>query len=167
MDARDPLTERLRALCCFAAALVLSIPSVVSAADPAQNPHCRPVGGSVMTNFVSETTTLGPATGDLRGAVSATVLSQTAEGDALVFTVQHHWVTEAGATIFMAPAVAKTKPLTPQLYAILSYAVTITGGTGRFDGATGHLDVIGELDAAAGHTGFRYQGEVCFAAPSK
>jgi hypothetical protein len=166
MDARHALTVRLRAVSCVAAALGMLMPTAVRV-EAGQNPHCQPVGGSVMTNFISETTTLGPATGDLRGAVSATLLTQTVDGAAIVFTVQHHWVTEAGATIFMAPAAAKTQPLPPQLYAILSYPVTITGGTGRFDGASGHLDVIGELDAATGQTGFRYQGEVCFAAPSK
>jgi hypothetical protein len=168
MGARHLMTtDGLRRLSCVAAALGLLIPSAADAADGAKNPHCVPVGGTVMTNFISETATLGTATGDLRGAVSATLLGQAVEGDAIVFTVQHHWVTETGATILMAPAPAKTRPLPPQLYAILSYPVTITGGTGRFDGASGHLDFVGELDASTGRTGFRYQGEVCFAAPAK
>jgi hypothetical protein len=36
--------------------------------------HCIHVGGSIITNFgaVDANTTLGPATGDMRGAVAAT-----------------------------------------------------------------------------------------------
>ena len=37
-------------------------------------PHCVPVSGTVATNFLDPNTTLGVATGDLRGAVSATLL---------------------------------------------------------------------------------------------
>ncbi|HVH71967.1 MAG TPA: hypothetical protein VNB49_12745, partial [Candidatus Dormibacteraeota bacterium] len=39
--------------------------------------HCIHVGGSIITNFgaVDANTTLGPATGDLRGAVAATLLT--------------------------------------------------------------------------------------------
>jgi len=165
MGARHHLIDRLRALCCVAVALGLSSPAAVGA-EPAKDPNCRSVGGTVMTNFISDTTTLGPATGDLRGAVSATLVGQAVDGDAIVFTVQHHWVTESGDTIVMAPAAAKTQPL-PPLFAVVSYPITIIGGTGRFDRASGHLDAIGELDAAAGQTVFRYRGEVCFAAPLK
>jgi len=55
-------------------------------------PHCRLVGGTVMTNFgaVDQNTTMGTAKGDLRGAVSGTLLGapQPGTGNTLVFHVQ-------------------------------------------------------------------------------
>jgi hypothetical protein len=53
------------------------------------------------------------------------------------------------------------------LFAIVSYPVKIVGGTGRFKGATGAIENIGEVDLAAGHPIFRYHGRVCFRAPEK
>ncbi|HWT88443.1 MAG TPA: hypothetical protein VN454_06545, partial [Candidatus Angelobacter sp.] len=72
----------------FTTALLLSSSVLLFAFVPAKgNPkavprsgdgdrHCIPVGGMVMTNFgaVDQNTTLGIATGDLRGAVAATLL---------------------------------------------------------------------------------------------
>jgi hypothetical protein len=137
------------------------------AAEPSKEPQCHAVGGTVMTDFISDTTTLGTATGDLRGGVSATLVDQAPEGDAVVFFVQHHWVTDAGDVILSDVARATAKPVGPGLFAIVSYPVKITGGTGRFAGATGRLDNIGELDATTGRTIFRYHGDVCLAGPSK
>lgn len=127
--------------------------------------HCESVGGSLITNFgaVDANTTLGTATGDLKGAVAATVQSVTPNSDGTVsFNVQHHWVTEAGDTINTDPATAITMPLSQTLFAVIKYPVHITGGTGKFAGATGDLTSIGEADLVAG-TVFRYTGKVCFA----
>jgi hypothetical protein len=128
--------------------------------------RCAPVGGSIQTNLgvVDANTTLGTATGDLKGAVAATILS-VAPGDAgtTVFMVQHHFVTEAGDTIAVGAAKATAVMVAPGLFAIVSYPIRIVGGTGRFDGATGRLDNIGEVDLNVGHTVFRYTGKVCFA----
>ena len=164
MNAISTISGR-RALACIVVAACLVASSVNASAQDKGSP-CLPVGGSVMTNFITETTTLGTATGDLRGAVSATLLGQGVDSDSLVFTVQHHWVTEAGDTIFMAVAQATAKPVAEGLFAIVSYPVKITGGTGRFAGASGRLDNIGEVDLTTGRTVFRYHGAVC-PAPSK
>lgn len=128
--------------------------------------NCVHVGGSIITNFgaVDANTTLGPATGDLRGAVAATLLGapQAGPGGTVLFNVQHHWVTDSGDNIYFDPAVATTAPLSPTRFAVVSYLAHITGGTGKFAGATGNLTNIGEADLQAG-TVFRYSGEVCFA----
>ena len=128
--------------------------------------HCVHVGGSLITNFggVDPNTTLGPATGDLRGAVAATLTAppQPGPGGTVLFNVQHHWVTESGDNIFFDPAVATTQPLSQTRFAVISYPVRIIGGTGQFAGATGNLSNIGEADLQAG-TVFRYSGQVCFA----
>jgi hypothetical protein len=141
-----------------------------AAQSPNAQPHCLPVGGTVMTNFIGGTTTLGTATGDLKGAVSADLLGFAPEGDTIKFSVQHHWVTDAGDALNSQVATATTKEVSPGLFAVLSYPVVIQGGTGRFKGASGNIDNIGEvyynpLDLDASRTIFRYSGQVCFAAP--
>ena len=126
--------------------------------------RCVPVGGTFLTNLgvVDANTTLGTATGDLKGAVAANILSVAPGKDGTtVFTVQHHLITEAGDTITVGVAKATAMMVAPGLYAIVSYPIAIVGGTGRFDGATGHIENIGEVDLAAGHTVFRYTGEIC------
>lgn len=128
--------------------------------------NCVHVGGSIITNFgaVDANTTLGPATGDLRGAVAATLLGapQPGPGGTVLFNVQHHWVTESGDNIYFDRAVATTLPLSATRFAVVSYPAHIIGGTGKFAGATGNVTNIGEADLQSG-TAFRYSGEVCFA----
>jgi hypothetical protein len=145
----------------YVAVVVLLVASVATAQERGR---CAPVGGAVLTNLgvVDANTTLGTATGDLKGAVGATILSVAAgkEGTT-VFTVQHHWVTESGDTIVVDVAKASGVMVAPGLFAVVSYPITIVGGTGRFDGATGRIDNIGEVDLNTGHTVFRYTGKVC------
>jgi hypothetical protein len=138
-------------------------------AQPHSDPsgrHCTHAGGSLITNFgaVDPNTTLGPATGDLRGAVAATLTQPPHAGPngTVIFNVQHHWVTESGDNIYFDPAVATSIPLSQTRFAIISYPTHIIGGTGKFAGADGHLDVLGEADLQDG-TALRYSGEVCFA----
>ena len=132
--------------------------------------HCTHVGGAIITNFgaVDANTTLGPVTGDLRGAVAATLLTppQPGPNGTVLFNVQHHWVTESGDNIYFDHAVATTVPLSQTRFAIVSYPVHIIGGTGRFAGATGDLTSFGEADLQAG-TALRYSGRVCFADPDE
>ena len=159
----------LVALAVFVPAMALfSGPSPAPKAAPrstASERHCLPVGGTVMTNFgaIDANTTMGIATGDLRGAVSGTLLGppQLVSGT-VVFHVQHHWVTESGDMLTFDPAVATTAPISQTLFAVITYPVHVTGGTGKFAGATGDITNIGEVDLTAG-TVFRYSGQVCFA----
>jgi hypothetical protein len=126
--------------------------------------HCGPVGGMILTNFgaIDQSTTMGVATGDLRGAVSGTLLGTPQQvGNTFVFHVQHHWVTESGDTLTFDPATATTVPLSQTLFAVVTYPLHLTGGTGRFAGATGDMNAIGEIDLSNG-TVFRYNGQVCF-----
>jgi hypothetical protein len=118
--AGTPARVALMALVVLAPAMALfsGAPSAPKRSPRSGNTerHCVPVGGTIMTNFGAIdplTNTLGPATGDLRGAVSATLLGapQPGAGGTVVFHVQHHWVTESGDTITFDPAVATAAPL--------------------------------------------------------
>jgi len=134
--------------------------------------HCAHVGGSIITNFgaVDANTTLGPVSGDLRGAIAATLLTapQPGPNGTVIFHVQHHWVTESGDNIYLDPAVASTVPVqnSQTRFAIITYPSKVIGGTGRFAGASGEVDYFGEADLQAG-TALRYSGQVCFADPDE
>jgi len=151
--------------------------------------NCKEVSGGVVTNFQTESgtvkfgdgngqsflfTTLGTATGDLAGGIGVYIFSFT-PGSATVpavAKVHHHWVTEAGDTIFAQDATATAYQVGPfaGVYAVAddSYIVNIIGGTGRFAGASGTLKVIGVLDTSQRDPTqckvvLRYQGTICFA----
>ena len=167
MTRDTTIATNLRAAVTLRAIRIASVCLLSAAPVAAQSPRatdpCTPVSGSVMTNFLNQTTTLGTATGDLEGAVSASLLGVVpGANDTVVFTVQHHWTTTAGDSVRAALAEATATMIAPGLYAVLSYPVTITGGTGRFEGATGTLSNIGAVDLGTGRTIFRYQGSVCF-----
>lgn len=135
--------------------------------------HAILVGGSISTNLgaVDAVTTLGTATGDLRGALSAHILNVDAGGANLTFTVQHHWVTESGDTLIIDTAFAHTTHVgdaNSGLFAVTDYKLPIIDGTGRFAGANGTLNLIGEVQCfnascSAGQTVFRYSGKILLA----
>ena len=133
-----------------------------------QSKSCHSAGGMLMTNLgaVDANTTMGYATGDLKGAVGATILNIEANGTTLIFTVQHHWVTESGDTVAFDPAKVTVEQVGgPQStrYGVVSYHPHLKGGTGEFDGATGDFNSFGEADLATGQFVIRYNGNVCFA----
>jgi hypothetical protein len=144
--------------------------------------NCKEVSGGVVTNVLDESgmvngmsfvkTTLGTVTGDLRGAIGVYFFSITGPGTPkVVATVHHHWVTEAGDTIFLENATANAYQVGTLngVYGVGdgSYTVKIIGGTGRFADATGNLSLIGVLDITTGRVVLRYQGEICFAEPDE
>jgi hypothetical protein len=117
----------------------------------------------LMTNLgaVDASTTLGPVAGDLKGSVSATILSTEVIGNNLVFHVQHHWVTESGDTLSFDQATATTTSVAPGVYAIITYPVHLSGGTGKFAQLTGDLNNIGEVDLNSNQLVLRYSGQLC------
>jgi hypothetical protein len=125
---------------------------------------CQPAGGMLMTNLgaVDASTTMGPATGDLKGAVGATILDTKVDGNYLIFHIQHHWVTESGDTLVFDEATATSTPVAANLYAIVTYPTHLSGGTGKFAGATGDFTAIGEVDLNSGQLVLRYSGQICF-----
>ena len=155
------LTRTNKAASIFAV-LALFVTGV--AAQGTKHQFCQPVGGMLMTNLgaVDQATTMGSATGDLKGAVGATILSTESNGNTLVLNVQHHWVTDAGDTLAIDPATATTTQVSPGLYAVVTYPVHLSGGTGKYAHAAGYLTNIGEADLNTGHIVLRYSGQICF-----
>jgi hypothetical protein len=128
--------------------------------------ECVHVGGGAITNIgvITPDRTLGVSTGDIQGAVGVLIVGQSPGiNGTTVFSVHHYWVTNAGDTIFVAPAQLTAFPVAPGLFAVVTYPVSITGGTGKFQGATGKLNLIGEADFNTGEIGLRYSGQICFA----
>jgi hypothetical protein len=149
------------------AALCLLTTNPTFAQSERNSGRCERVGGSISSNFIDENTTLGTVTGDLKGAISALVLGPPEPGDnqTLVFNNQPRWVTEAGDTILFEKTQARSAVVEAGLLAIVSYPLRIVGGTGKFAGAYGRLDSIGEVDfrdPTNGRAVARYRGTVCF-----
>ena len=124
---------------------------------------CVPVSGSMSTNFISQDTTLGTVTGDLRGAISATLLEFTpGENGRFIGRIQHQGlVTESGDKIFQAEALIDLTPVSEGVFYGLYRPIAIVGGTGKFDGITGTMTPYGVLDTNRGEVILRYRGEIC------
>ena len=133
-----------------------------------QDGHCIAVGGALMTNIgaIAGVTNLGPVSGDLSGSVAATILGQNSDGS---YNVQHYWVTAGGETITLKQAVLFPTYPTSDLGIVAvpwgNYRSNISGGTGKFNNATGYLDYFGMADFHQNTLVLRYRGQVCFPAP--
>jgi hypothetical protein len=140
------------------------------AAAQAASSHCVPVSGALMTNIgaIAGVTNLGPASGDLAGSLAATILGQNSNGS---YNVQHYWVTAAGETITLKKAVLTPTYPTSDLAIVAvpwgNYRSYISGGTGKFEGASGYLDYFGMADFHQGTLVLRYRGQVCYALTSE
>lgn len=153
--------------------VVVLLTIVLAASLPvcAQSGQCQSVGGVLMTNIGAITDgsiNLGPVYGDLAGSVAAKILSANSDG---TYTLQHYWVTAAGDTILLKQAVLT--PTYPVFTAMLvnkgivavpwgNYKSDISGGTGKFDGATGTLSYFGMADFTNNTLVLRYTGTVCY-----
>jgi hypothetical protein len=108
---------------------------------------------------------LGPAFGDLGGAVSAQILGQNSDGS---FNVQHYWVSSQGDTMKFQQAVLHPVypiPSKPWIVSVLwgNYIVhIIPGGTGKWANATGFITCFGMADFNELTLVMRYRGNVCF-----
>ena len=130
--------------------------------------NCRDVAGVLMTDINAITPgqiNLGPAFGDLGGAVSAQILGQNSDGS---FNVQHYWVSSQGDTMKFQQAVLHPVypiPSKPWIVSVLwgNYIVhIIPGGTGKWANATGFITCFGMADFNELTLVMRYRGNVCF-----
>lgn len=142
----------------FSATLLLTF----TASGFAKSPTCTPIGGAILTNLGGfgqidgAPTTMGMATGDLKGAVGVQIVS--ASPDFTILTVQHHWVTENGETLVIDQAQAHGVFVAPGLLAVTDYKIHMSGGTGRYANAPADTSAIGEVDFNTGNAILRYSG---------
>ena len=135
-----------------------------------QETSCQAIAGVLMTDInaipyptPANGTNLGPAFGDLHGAVSATILGQNPDGS---FNVQHYWASTEGDIIKFKQAILHPVylPNSPGVVAVpwghyLAYI--IPGGTGKYKDATGVIDCFGMADFNALTLVLRYRGTLC------
>jgi hypothetical protein len=153
--------------------LALSYATICLGSLPAlADENCRHVGGGILTNFLPAPPAIdcaaspvglctdGVATGDLSGSVGVTVISENGN----VLHNHHHWVTASGDTIIFKDAdLTLLANASGQYLGNYLKGVTITGGTGGFEGASGNLkSVFGAIDLNKGQLTLRYEGTVCF-----
>ena len=75
-------------------------------------------------------------------------------------------MTDKGETDPFQPAVATADTTSKQSVVAITYdnyVATITGGTGRFDNASGTMKFTGTVDFEENHLVLRYSGQVCLA----
>jgi hypothetical protein len=155
---------KARRLASVLSALLVLTAAATAQSATAQSKKCTPIGGVILTNLgvPDANSTMGYATGDLKGAVGVSILSTQVSGNTLTLNVQHHWVSESGDIISLDPATATTTQVAPGLYAIVTYPFHINGnGTGKFAGVSGDGTGIGEVDLVNGRLGLRYSGTLC------
>ena len=115
----------------------------------------------------SPNTTLGTATGDLRGAVAGSLQGNPCQvsGNTAIFKVLHHWVTDSGDSIYFDVATATTLVISTTRFAIVNYPVHITGGTGKYRRRYRRPQQY-RRSRSNGGTVFRYTGKVCTPTPT-
>jgi len=130
--------------------------------------NCQDIAGVLMTDVGAITPgaiNLGPAFGDLGGAVSAQILGLNSDGS---YNVQHYWVSSQGDVIKLKQAFLYPVYPIPGNTAVVSipwgkYIVyIIPGGTGKWANATGWATFFGMADFNELTVVLRYRGNVCF-----
>ena len=136
---------------------------------------CRTAAGKALWTLIPSNDpigrVLGPATGDLKAAVSAYLTSLTPQQDgSFLATSVETWVLGA-QDILVFNGVATFTPVAGAPVGTVSDSLhlTVAGGTGAFSGATGTVEVRGTgfnlfgPNAAPGNTYFdvSYNGNIC------
>jgi hypothetical protein len=160
-----------------AIALFLVLGTSASSAITAGKDECQNVAGKGEWTLIPSNDplgrVLGPTTGSLKAAVSAHLVSLVPNPDgSLHATSVEVWVVGPQDTLQFAGEATFT-PVPGAPIGTVTDALTLTaiGGTGKFAGATGTINVTGTgynlfgPDAAPGRTFFdvRYRGTVCTA----
>lgn len=154
---------------CVAGTLFVALAATAAGQSSQSAPSCEPVSGSISTNFIDPATTLGTATGDMQGGVSAVVLAVAPGANGrLTFTVVHRFITTSGDLIVSRPSAGIAVPSAEDGVTSLTFAnMELEGKSGRFEGATGTLKLFGGANLQSGEVVVRYRGQICFAAKNK
>lgn len=134
---------------------------------PHRNTSCRDVSGTLDANVTRITPTLrgirirgtGTSTGDLDGPVQLEVLKPfTGRYLKVEFTIS----TASGDVVARGKTLALPAPASPDARLIES-DLDISGGSGRFDAASGNMSARGQANTRVRALSLEYAGEVCTA----
>lgn len=125
--------------------------------------HCISVSGTIAANLTGANQAQGTVTGGLRGSVTASFTATPQANGNIALALHHIFVAETGDSL----TTEDTGLLVPVPGAAGVYRMTVqytvTGGTGRFTGATGTLANHGEavLSGTPPQLTLRYAGRIC------
>lgn len=144
--------------------------------DDDDDAKCKKVGGHATWTLIPSPNDpfgriLGPSTGDLKAAISAYITNLTpGDNGVLSATSVEVWVLGA-QDILVFDGEATFTPIPDQPIGTVYDALTLTvvGGSGAYDGATGTLQVTGvghniygpDSGPGKGFFEIRYKGEIC------
>jgi hypothetical protein len=134
-------------------------------AAPSHAQSCEAVSGTISTNFVDTTTTVGTATGGIAGGVSAVVQNVIPGNNGkLSFFVVHRFVTTSGDVLVSQLSEGVALPSNETGMMSLTFTkMDLQGKSGRYEGATGTLKLFGGANLDRGEVVVHYRGQICFA----
>jgi hypothetical protein len=156
MKAKFPASILISLIC------VSALSAIATADDGAK---CREVSGAIAANLTSGSTAQGTVTGGLRGSVTASFSTTPQSNGNIALSLHHVFVTESGDTLTTQDnGLLVPVPDSPGVYR-MTVQYMITGGAGRFAGASGALMNHGEavLNSTPAQLTLRYAGHVCTA----
>jgi len=124
--------------------------------------HCRTVVGKLLNEHIEDPVAVAQMTGAIKGKYTYSLRDQF-PADAvlsnLIYTTGTSVVeTQDGTLSFFETSTSDADDLGELNATVL---MTITGGTGKWAGATGHLVLVGFFHQDTLTGAWRYQGEVC------
>jgi hypothetical protein len=141
------------------AAILFSAPGTAFASSDV---HCRTVVGKLLNEHIEDPVAVAQMSGAIKGKYTYSLRDQF-PADAvlsnLIYTTGTSVVeTQDGTLSFFETSTSDADDLGALNATVL---MTITGGTGKWAGATGHLVLVGFFHQDTLTGAWRYQGEVC------
>ena len=124
--------------------------------------HCRKVVGKLLDEHIESPVAVAQMTGAIKGQYTYT-LKEEFPADAVLSNLLYVTGTSVVETRDGTLSFFETSTLDTDEPGDLNGTVlmTITGGTGKWTGATGHLALVGFFHRETQTGAWRYQGEVC------
>jgi hypothetical protein len=136
--------------------------ALLGAAVASAEVHCRTVVGKLLNEHIEDPVAVAQMTGAIKGNYTYTLRDQF-PADAVLSNLLYTTGTSVVDTKDGTLSFFETSSLDAADFSALNAAVlmTITGGTGKWTGATGHLVLVGFFHQDTLTGAWRYQGEVC------